>query len=132
MKILKELQLIQIQKEMSFTILQIKIITVLNPNLTSQLIVNGAGVTYVQDYKSHAVNLVSPYSDLQGKVETQFLDYHEGKPFLPGTDFVVDFPSKRAATHEKRVPWTKFMTHFAKLSHKDSISSHGGDRMLLD
>ncbi|KAI3849315.1 hypothetical protein MKW92_002901, partial [Papaver armeniacum] len=40
-------------------------------------IVNGAGVTYVQDYKSHAVNLVSPYSNLQGNVETQFLDYQE-------------------------------------------------------
>ncbi|XP_026412152.1 uncharacterized protein LOC113307895 [Papaver somniferum] len=63
-------------------------------------IVNGDAVTYVQDYNSHAVNLVSPYSELEGKIETKFSDYQNGKPFNPGANFVVGFQINSVESHE--------------------------------
>lgn len=57
--------------------------------------IDQGGVTYsFQDYKSHAANLVSPHSELEEKIETQILEYQEGKTFLTWFDLTSDISLK--------------------------------------
>lgn len=56
-------------------------------------------VSLHQQFSSHIFELVSSFP-VGGKEKSTFLDYQEGKPFIPGAKFVVEFQSKRVATHE--------------------------------